>query len=176
MQRQAPLGGHVSTSALLRHAASLTRMCVPPSRAVPCARTPACTHATACAHVRARTPHATAAPKHAAATQAAAPPLAPPARGQSNPLRVCARLGAYLSSHIWPSLLFSRLHRRFALMPRVRLLLMSRFTPPDVPCVACANVFRQQRTRRAMRADAARKQQEAGKRVARTDSASPTPM
>ena len=41
MQRQAPLGGHVSTSALLRHAASLTRMCVPPSRAVPCARTPA---------------------------------------------------------------------------------------------------------------------------------------
>ena len=41
---------------------------------------------------------------------------------------------SYLSSHICASFFFSLVHSRFALMPRVRLLLISRLTPPAEPC------------------------------------------
>jgi hypothetical protein len=47
---------------------------------------------------------------------------------------VCARsVATHLSSHICPSFFFSRVHSRFALIPRPSDEEISRFTPPAVP-------------------------------------------
>ena len=50
--------------------------------------------------------------------------------------RVAINAGTGFVIGLCASFVFSRLHSRFALIPRVRLDEMSRFTPPAVPDVA----------------------------------------